>query len=243
MLNLQVTVKNNTQVMSSIDLAKLCVGNSKDAHSNFMKKAKTVLKDVVNFYDIEKDSMNRDRTILLLPEREACLMAMSYSYELQACVYDEWQKLKEEQAPKTQLEVLAGVANGLVLHEKKLSALENQVDTQQQMIEDLKESYSILPSKPANAESITYIRDRINKKHGLPKRIINEVLYSIHYSPKPAGQVRNTNENASNSTYTVWNTSEVTKLFARFVSECQQVTATQAVHPAIDGRFKLINKI
>ncbi|MDR9827041.1 hypothetical protein RCJ22_15630 [Vibrio sp. FNV 38] len=69
--------------MSSIDLAKLCVGDKKNAHSNFMAKAKKVLgsEDVLKFQDIEKDSRNRDQTILMLPEREACLMAMSYSYE------------------------------------------------------------------------------------------------------------------------------------------------------------------
>lgn len=54
-LNLPVTIKNNVQVMSSLDLAKLCVGESKDAHSNFMKKAEKVLgEDLVNFYDISK---------------------------------------------------------------------------------------------------------------------------------------------------------------------------------------------
>lgn len=31
---------------------------------------------------------NQTYTYLLLPEREACLMAMSYSYELQATVFD-----------------------------------------------------------------------------------------------------------------------------------------------------------
>lgn len=95
MLNLPVQTKNNVQVMSSVDLAKLCVGESIYAHKDFKKKAKKVLgKDVGNFSHISKDSYGRDREILLLPEREACLMAMSYSYELQAYVFDEWQKLK-----------------------------------------------------------------------------------------------------------------------------------------------------
>lgn len=95
MLNLPVSHKNDVMVMSSVDLAELCIGKGKDDHSNFMKKAKKVLGgDIVNFYDISLDSYNREREILLLPEREACLMAMSYSYELQARVYDAWQDLK-----------------------------------------------------------------------------------------------------------------------------------------------------
>ena len=96
MLNLPISHKNDVMVMSSVDLAELCVGKGKDDHSNFMKKAKKVLGDtVVNFYEREKyNGGKNEREILLLPEREACLMAMSYSYELQARVYDAWQELK-----------------------------------------------------------------------------------------------------------------------------------------------------
>ena len=97
MLNLPIQIKNEVQVMSSVDLAKLCVGNSKNSHSDFMKKARKVIgEDVGKFSDISKDSYGRDRSILLLPEREACLMAMSYSYELQAHVFDSWQELKSK---------------------------------------------------------------------------------------------------------------------------------------------------
>lgn len=100
MLNLPVKTKNEIQVMSSLDLAKLCVGESKDAHSNFMKKAEKVLGGgVVNFYDTYKSVQGKDLPCLMLPEREACLMAMSYSYELQAYVFDAWQSLKLKSQP------------------------------------------------------------------------------------------------------------------------------------------------
>ena len=99
MINLPVQVKDNVNVMSSIDLAKMCVGYTKDSHSNFMIKAKKVLGiSVVNFQESHITDRGRTIQILLLPEREACLMAMSYSYELQAKVYDAWVILK--QAPK-----------------------------------------------------------------------------------------------------------------------------------------------
>lgn len=118
-LNLPVTIKNNVQVMSSLDLAKLCVGESKDAHSNFMKKAEKVLgEDLVNFYDISKDTYGRNRTMLLLPEREACLMAMSYSYELQAYVFDEWQKLKKQTPNK--LDTIDSLQQDVELKERSL---------------------------------------------------------------------------------------------------------------------------
>lgn len=97
MINVPVTIKNNVKVMSSVDLAKLCVGDSKDAHSNFMKKAEKVIGEgVVNFYDTYLSKQGKSLQCLMLPEREACLMAMSYSYELQAHVFDQWQVEKNK---------------------------------------------------------------------------------------------------------------------------------------------------
>lgn len=94
-MTLPVQQHNDKPVMSSIDLAKMCVGDAKDAHRHFMDKAKKVLgSTLANFCERETYGNNNTRTILLLPEREACLMAMSYSYELQAKVYDAWQALR-----------------------------------------------------------------------------------------------------------------------------------------------------
>lgn len=147
--------------------------------------------------------------------------------------------MKVNQTPALTGDPLLDMMQMMVESRKDHLALTEKVEEQGNKISELEERTAILPSKPANAESIVYIRKRINDLYGLPARIINEVLYSIHYAPRPAGQVRNTHDNASNSTYTVWNTSEVTKLFKRFASECEMVTKTQAVHPSIDGRFKL----
>lgn len=147
--------------------------------------------------------------------------------------------MKVNQTPALTGDPLLDMMQMMVESRKDHLALTVKVEEQGNKISELEERTAILPSKPANAESIVYIRKRINDLYGLPARIINEVLYSIHYAPRPAGQVRNTHDNASNSTYTVWNTSEVTKLFKRFASECEMVTKTQAVHPSIDGRFKL----
>lgn len=96
--SLHVIKKDNINFMSSVDLAKICVGDTKDAHSDFMKKAKKVLGGGVgNFSDTYIHPQNGQRyPSLLLPERESCLMAMSYSYELQAHVFDEWQRIKNE---------------------------------------------------------------------------------------------------------------------------------------------------
>lgn len=162
MLNLPVTIKNDVQVMSSIDLAKLCVGKSKDAHSDFMKKAKKVLGDALgDFSERESYGNNNTRTILLLPEREACLMAMSYSYELQAYVFDEWQKLKNQAKPKwmMQLSPEATIA---------LNDLSNQLESKTKKVEQLESLFH-------SGGTIAQFAKQLN---GLNSQQINNWLYS-----------------------------------------------------------------
>lgn len=68
-------------------------------HADFMKKVPRVLKkDAGNFSDIYLDSMNRRQKSYRFPKRESCLMAMSYSYELQAAVFDHMTELESRLA-------------------------------------------------------------------------------------------------------------------------------------------------
>jgi hypothetical protein len=95
-----------TQVaMTSLELVQF-INNQRDvgapelAHSDFLKKVNTVLgKDAGNFSSIYFDSMNREKPCYKFPKREACLMAMSYSYDLQAKVFDRMTALEQQQAP------------------------------------------------------------------------------------------------------------------------------------------------
>lgn len=59
-------------------------------HKDFLKKAPKVLGDEhsAKFFAQYKDSTGRYLPCYQFPKREACLMAMSYSYELQAQVFD-----------------------------------------------------------------------------------------------------------------------------------------------------------
>ena len=126
---------NGVMTMSSLQLASLCVGDARNAHSDFTTKAKLVLgKDSRNFSDIYLDSMNRKQDCLALPEREACLMAMSYSYELQAQVYDAWQSLVKQsqqiQVPTTMhaaLQLAADQALQLELAAPKVAFVDKYV--------------------------------------------------------------------------------------------------------------------
>jgi len=58
-------------------------------HDHFMAKVPKVLGfHAPKFLGTQKYGNGNSREICIFPKREACLMAMSYSYELQAMVYD-----------------------------------------------------------------------------------------------------------------------------------------------------------
>ena len=130
MLNLPVQIKNNVQVMSSVDLAELCGVR----HDHFMVKAVKVLGGIMlpSFREREKYGNGNTRDILMLPEREACLMAMSYSYELQAKVYDAYQALKAAALPQTfseALQLAANQAKALELAAPKVEFVDRYVES------------------------------------------------------------------------------------------------------------------
>lgn len=104
-------------------------GASLLTHADFMKKVPKVLseKDAGFFSDIYFDTYGREQRCYKFPKREACLMAMSYSYELQAKVYDYMTALENKLADTTpKLSILDSARNTFdnALHFAKLFNLE-----------------------------------------------------------------------------------------------------------------------
>lgn len=65
-------------------------------HKDFLAKVPKVLGATSAKFSADLlDSYGRPRTAYCFPKREACLMAMSYSYELQAAVFDHMTALEE----------------------------------------------------------------------------------------------------------------------------------------------------
>ncbi|SCX57636.1 hypothetical protein [Nitrosospira sp. Nsp1] len=66
-------------------------------HKHFLAKVPQVLGEdgSAKFSANLPDAYGRDRRGYQFPKREACLMAMSYSYELQAKVFDRMTELEE----------------------------------------------------------------------------------------------------------------------------------------------------
>lgn len=72
-------------------------GDAVLAHSDFLKKVPQVLGEGAgNFSCTYRDVQNKERPAYNFPKREACLMAMSYNYELQAKVFDRMTELEEK---------------------------------------------------------------------------------------------------------------------------------------------------
>lgn len=106
----EIATLNPEITMSSLEMVDyinaeraLAEGEAVLAHADFLKKVPQVLgKDAGNFSGIYLDSMNRQKPCFNFPKREACLMAMSYSYELQAKVFDRMTTLEGDVLKLTQ---------------------------------------------------------------------------------------------------------------------------------------------
>jgi phage antirepressor YoqD-like protein len=79
---------------------------AKVEHGDFLKKVSKVLKvkDLVagNFSSYYIAANGKANPMYVFPKRESCLMAMSYSYELQAAVFDHMTALEERLAKPAQ---------------------------------------------------------------------------------------------------------------------------------------------
>ncbi|SFY31287.1 phage antirepressor KilAC domain-containing protein [Azotobacter vinelandii] len=98
----QMTQIANTVTMTSLELVDFInsVRGEEEAelqHKDFLAKVPKVLgvETSAKFSADLPDSYGRPRRGYRFPKRESCLMAMSYSYELQAAVFDHMTKLEE----------------------------------------------------------------------------------------------------------------------------------------------------
>lgn len=101
---MQITsVTNPTITMTSLELVAYInsqrgEGEAELRHDDFLRKVPKVLGEemAATLRASYLDSMNREKPSYTFPKREACLMAMSYSYELQAKVFDQMTHLEEQ---------------------------------------------------------------------------------------------------------------------------------------------------
>ena len=122
---------NPLVTMSSLELVAFINDSRKPGepilrHDSFMAKVPNVLgSSVQKFLDTYIHPQNSQKYLrYLFPKREACLMAMSYSYELQAKVFDRMTALEALQAPK--FKVPATLSEALRLAANQAETIEKQ---------------------------------------------------------------------------------------------------------------------
>ncbi|WP_202033927.1 Rha family transcriptional regulator [Rhizobium rhizogenes] len=223
--------------MSSREIAELTGKRHPDVKRDIERMLSDLSEDVSKFAHIYLDSMNRDQTEYRLDRDLTETLLLGYSALLRLKVI---RRLREMEAalaaprPMTTAEIVLQNAQALVDFERRQSAVELRVD----MIA----SMTSLTAKPQSTETKSEIKARINKQYGLPAWLVDEVLTSISYRPPVFAMVKNSHENALGSSFADYQIVDITKLFKRFVSECQHATATTATHPGISGRFKLLRR-
>jgi len=100
-------ITNNTITMTSLEMIELINNSRKEddavlQHKSFLTKVPNVLGDepAKNFAGQYKAGNGQMQPCYRFPKREACLMAMSYSYELQAKVFDHMTALETKLAER-----------------------------------------------------------------------------------------------------------------------------------------------
>lgn len=106
MSNLRNTSQTTAPMtMSSLELvdfisSQRAQGEPELTHANFLAKVPKVLGEASHSFECNlPDGYGRPRRGYRFPKREACLMAMSYSYELQAKVFDRMTALEAQASP------------------------------------------------------------------------------------------------------------------------------------------------
>lgn len=94
-------------------------------HDDFLRKVPIVLgeEDARKFTGNYKDSMNRKKPCYVFPKREACLMAMSYSYDLQAKVFDRMTELEEQAVTPQTVQVKKSTSDLAPLRQQRAISL------------------------------------------------------------------------------------------------------------------------
>ena len=107
--------------MTSLELvdfinASRAEGEAELRHDSFMAKVPKVLGGVQNLLDTYIHPQNgQTYSCYRFPKREACLMAMSYSYELQAKVFDRMTELEARRLVKSDLPEVSLFRRGLAI--------------------------------------------------------------------------------------------------------------------------------
>ena len=188
--------------------------------------------------DTEYAILNEPQSTLLLTFMRNTDIVRAFKKKL---VREFWEMVQQRNQPMTQAEITAANANHLVAVERQQREQQVALERIERRVEDLSQTV-VWDHCPQNCQSLTRVKETMLARHGLSGAVVDYVLRVWPNQPNPAGMVRNGHEEALGSQYLVWSKHHVTAAFHRFVSESTMVTATQAIHPYFEGRFRLVQK-
>lgn len=235
-------ISTNILTMSSMEIADL-VGSRHDSVKRTIERLAE--KHVISQPPLVDGPRSGNGVVTQeyqVSKRDSFVVVAQLSPEFTAALVDRWQELEAQASrPMTTAEIIAASANQLVQIERQQAEHQAKLEHVEQRIEDLSHT-TVWDHCPQNCQSLTRIKETMLARHGLSGAVVDYVLKEWPNQPHPAGMVRNGHEEAQGAQYLVWSKSHVTAAFHRFVSESTMVTATQAVHPYFEGRFRLASK-
>lgn len=131
-------------------------------HDSFMAKVPKVLGENQSpkFIGDYKDAKGRTYPCYCFPKREACLMAMSYSYEIQAQVFDRMTAMEDH---------IRSQSNTTAISSQDFNQLKNQVEQMQYQI-------SLLTRK--GKQKVKIVDDNV-----IESKIKQDILRIVHANP------------------------------------------------------------
>ncbi|MBD1601159.1 Rha family transcriptional regulator [Pseudomonas typographi] len=231
----------NTATMTSLEIADL-VGKR---HDNVKRTIETLIqRRVITSPQIEEKPTGGRPTAEYVftgdtGKRDSLVVVAQLSPEFTGALVDRWQTLESRvgrpQSMAEQLLASAQVLVGIEQEQLRQQLALERVESRMEVVEELR----FLSARPSGFESITHVRERINKRHGLPGWLIDLVMRDLPRSPLPFAMVKSDHAEERAQPYAIWPTAGVTRLFDEFVRECTRVTAERATHPEIAQRFKI----
>lgn len=239
--------KGSGLTMSSREIAELC----EKRHDHVLRDIERMLLDIgaPNFgaADFEAeyiDGQGKPRKEFRLPKDLTITLVTGYRADLRYRVVKKLEEMESVRptAVPTTAEAFANAFLMIAESERRQVEQQKAITRLEDKVERVEAAQTVLRSRPANAETMTHLRARIGRRHGLSVNVIDEVMRQSPYAPKPAGMVRNDHVDADGSLFAVYWQKDVTKTFDRFVDECIPVTTFMFTHPFIEGRFRVARK-
>ena len=122
------------KTMSSLEIAELTGKRHDHVMTDIKKMLESLGINAPDFSGTQTYGNNNTREVFNLPKRETLILVSGYSVELRAKIVDRWEEL-ENQKPKSQAEMLLGMAQVIVDMEQKIQSQDKRLEQIENKVE------------------------------------------------------------------------------------------------------------